>query len=224
MSKLVQIVKDLSCFNERTDEIGSEISYEYVLEAISKIKHYLNSNRDCPALCAPQIGYKLRLFVVKKNKEDSLGGGKFDIFLNPIIVSKKDFHLSRERNESIIDKEFVIPRYNEVHVAYQEKDGKVNSKSFIGAYGEVVQQMVDMLDGLTLSDYGLEVGEDFDKASKEDKAKIIQLYLDYLKTISKNLQDEIEKTPELKTVDDTIKFMTGVLDGSITIVKEEEKK
>ena len=47
MSKLVQIVKDLSCFNERTDEIGSEISYEYVLEAISKIKHYLNSNRDC---------------------------------------------------------------------------------------------------------------------------------------------------------------------------------
>ena len=45
--------------------------------------------------------------------------------------------------------------------------------------------MVDMLDGLTLGDYGLEVGEDFDKASKEDKAKnnsvVFRLFKNYIK-------------------------------------------
>lgn len=218
--KYISIVTDLNKFQDRVDEITSETTFDEVKATISDMKKYLNTNKDAVCLCAPQIGVNLRLFIVKKVKEEA-SGEKYKVFLNPMIVMKEGLHLSRENNLSIPDKEFIIPRANKLHLAYQEYDGHVNSETYVGAYAEVIQQMVEMLDGITLEDYGLEIDSEFDKSKKDDKTKIIEMYLNYLKSNYSSLKTEIENTPELKQLDDTIRFNTGMLLGDIKPVDEK---
>ena len=218
---IIKIVTNLEAFKDRVDEITATTSYEEVKNIISKLKKALRQNPTIPALCAPQIGSNLRLFVVRLNKSEDAA---FKVFLNPLIVSAKGLHLSREVSASIPDHEFIIPRRNEIHLAYQESDGHVNSESYIGAYSEVIQQMVEMLDGITLADYGLDLedvggAQKFNKAPKKQQAEVIQMYLDMLKQTSAELKDEIENSSELKLLNDTIDFMTGMLDGSITPIE-----
>jgi len=214
----IPIIKDLNAFSERVDEINADISYETIKYVISKLKRALYANHNIAALCAPQIGENLRLFVVKTAKTEDQ---RFKVFLNPMVVKPEGLHLSREISASIPDKEFIIPRRNSIHVAFQAEDGQVNSETYIGAYAEIVQQMIEMLDGITLADYGLDLDEvggpaAFDKAPKKDKAELMSAYLEYLKTLSKNFKEQIENDPKLKDLNKRIDFVAGVLAGTIT--------
>ena len=220
---MIKVITDISKFDDRTDEIGSNVSFNTVKQTVSDLKKVLNSEKDYVALCAPQIGSDLRLFIVKRAKSAS-EDSRYKVFLNPIRVSSKGLHLSRETNLSLPNQQYVIPRSNEVHVAYQEIDGRPNSETFVGAYGEVVQQMIDMLDGITLADYGLPIDDDFDKASDKDKVAIIQMYLEHLKNNYNILTDEIQNDPNLQYLDKVIKFQTGILDGTITPIKKEDEE
>ena len=167
------------------DTITSETSFSKVKHVISDIKKTLYDNQDVPALCAPQIDEPLRLFVVRNGRKES---NRFKIFLNPMTVSAEGWHLSREVSPSIPNKQYIIPRRDKIHVAFQASDGQVTSETFIGPYGEVVQQMIEMLDGITLADYGLDLddlgGPDaFDAATDEEKTQVLALYMDHLNPI-----------------------------------------
>lgn len=221
----VKIETELTKFADRVDEITSQTSYDDVKHAVSQLKRALYDNQDAVALCAPQIGIDLRLFVVKTSRTES---ERFKVFLNPLIISSEGLHLSRETNLSLPGKQFIIPRKNKVHVAYQAANGEVGSETYVGAYGEVVQQMIEMLDGITLMDYGFDLDdiggpEVYDKASKKQQTEVIAMYLDSLKVYSSDLAAEIENTPELKQINDTIEFMTGMMTGKITPIRPESE-
>lgn len=201
---------------ERVDEITGAVSLKEVKETINSIKTELRKNKDLVSLAAPQIGKELRLFVVKTNNNN------YKEFLNPMIVNKStEQHLSREHNVSVSKKDYIIPRANEIHVAYQTYDGHIQSETYKGAYAEVVQQMIELLDGITIADYGLEIIKEFDKASDEEKTQVLQMYLDSLKKRNVELQTEIEETPELKQINDTINFNIGLLNGTIKPIDDK---
>ncbi len=216
------IVKDLSKFDERVDTITAETSFSKVKHVISDIKKTLYDNKDIPALCAPQIGESLRLFVVKNGKRES---NRFKVFLNPMTVSAEGWHLSREISPSIPNKQYIIPRRDKIHVAFQASDGQVTSETFIGPYGEVVQQMIEMLDGITLADYGLDLDdlggpEAFDAATDKEKTEVLALYMDHLKDTLGELNAEINADENLKYLNDLIDFRTEVLKGNIKPIDE----
>jgi len=211
-------IKELHLFEDRVDEITATTKFSDVKDCIQALKQELRKNRDLVALCAPQINKDLRLFVVKNS--DNV----YKAYLNPMIVNvSKGMHLSREDNASYPNKNYMIIRNDEVHLAYQTSDGHVNSESFKGAYSEIIQQMVQMLDGITLPELGLELGSDFDKASEEDKIAIMQLYLQSLENRKQILNDQIESNEELKLLSDTIKFNTRLLNGEIKPLDDEGK-
>ena len=222
-NRYVKVITDLSKFEERTDEIlGSKDPIGQLKEiqaTIADLKNVLRNDRDNVCICAPQIGSNLRLFIVK-TAETSEIKGRYKVFINPIIVSSEGIHLSREINLSIPGKVFLIPRYNKVHVAYQDEMGHACSETYIGSYGEVVQQMIQMLDGITLADLGLEIDEEFDNASEKDKRTIIQMYLDSINSETSELNKEIESNEELKNLNDIIKMQTGLLTGDIVPLDE----
>ena len=223
---IVKIVKDLNAFNERVDEITAEVSYGRVKNCVSRLKRALYEHKDIAALCAPQIGENLRLFVVKTARTENQ---RFKVFLNPLIIKQEGLHLSREISASIPGKEFIIPRRNSIHVAYQEEDGKINSETYVGAYAEIVQQMIEMLDGITLADYGLDLDDIggpkvFDKAPKKQKVELIAAYIEYLKSLSKEFAQEIDNSPKLSAFNKHIDFMTDVLSGKITLIPNPEKE
>lgn len=211
MPTLIRDIKNM----ERVDEISGRTSLKEVKEAISIIKTELRKNKDLVCLAAPQIGKELRLFVVKTNDRD------FKEFLNPMVVNKsKEQHLSRENNPSVSKRDYIIPRANEIHLAYQTYDGHIQSETYKGPYAEVIQQMTELLDGITLKDYGLEVIPGFDKATDDEKTQIIQMYLDSLRNMSDALMECINSDPTLKQINDTIDFNIGLLNGTIKPLDE----
>lgn len=217
---ILKIITDLSKFQNRVDEINASTSYDAVKHTVADLKRTLIANKDLVGLCAPQIGVNLRIFCIKT------ANNKIRAFLNPLLVNGEELHLSREVNPSFPNKQFIIPRKNKIHVAFQEVDGKPNSETYSGAYAEIVQQMIEMLDGILLSDYGLDLDDvggatAFDKATKKDKEKLIQMYLDSLKTYSSDLGKEIDNNPDLKKINDNIEFMTKYLEGDIKPVDKE---
>lgn len=88
---------------------------------------------------------------------------------------------------------------------------------------EIFQYQINLLDGVLLSDIGLEIDENFDKASEDEKAELIDFYLGQLKLTNNELQQEIENDKELKKISDAIKFMEGVQTGEIQQPKPQIK-
>ena len=217
---VLRIITDLSKFQNRVDEINNATPLEAVKHTVSQLKQTLLANKDLVGLCAPQIGSNWRIFCIKT------ANNRVKAFLNPLIVSGEGLHLSREVNPSFPDKQFIIPRKDKIHVAFQEVMGQANSETYSGAYAEIVQQMIEMLDGILLSDYGLDLDQvggpaKFDKASKEEKQQVIQMYLEWVKEYSGVLDVEIDSNPELKQINDNIEFMTKYLEGDIKPVDKE---
>lgn len=223
MNKYVKVETDITKFADRVDEITATTAYETVKHSIAQLKRVLYANPEVAAVCAPQIGDDLRLFVVRTAKTES---ERFKVFLNPLIVSGEGLHLSRENSLSIPGKEFIIPRKDKIHVAYQTALGEVSSETYVGAYSEVIQQMIEMLDGITLADYGFDLDDiggpaAYDKAPKKQQTQVLAMYLESLKEYSEDLAKEINENPELKQINDTIKLMTGLITGDITPIRPE---
>ena len=110
---------------------------------------------------------------------------------------------------------------------YQTPLGKIESRQMLGQAAIVFQHAVDHLDGLTLRDVGLEITEEFDKASDDERVELINMYLESLDLKRKEIEKEIEENPELKQVSDAIDFLESVQKGetvaSIENVKIDNK-
>ena len=215
---VIKIITDLDKLSNRADEVLGDSSEEQVRQIINDVKDTLRAHQAACALCAPQIGVNKRIFCLK------FANGDIRAFLNPLIVSSKGLCLSRESCASIKDKEFIIPRHSEVTVAYQTPIGVSETNIFKGVVAALVEQMCQLLDGLTLEDFGLEVIEGFDEATKEEQDEICKLYLDHLKSTSEELKKEIEETPDLKTVDNAINFMSSVALGDTKVERMSDKE
>jgi peptide deformylase len=218
---VLAIIKDTKKLNTRCDEVNLKdpTSLADTISIIKDLKDTLRANIDLPALSAPQLGFKSRIFCIK------FANGDIRAFINPMIVSvPKKLHLSREVCPSLFDAEYIVPRVDDIEVIYQTPHVESESNKFMGAPAEVFQQMMDLIDGIVLSDIGLEILPGFDQASDEDKEKIIKMYLNSLETRKDILNKEIKANPELKKIDDTIKFVTDVASGKIEykpLTKEE---
>lgn len=212
-----RIVTDLNKLNDRVDEAILQDEAK-VTETIENIKEILYKKKDIVALSAPQIGVKARIFCIK------FANGDIRTFINPFMTAHtKNLHLSRETSASIPDKEFIVPRIDEVQAVYQTPVGKIENNLFTGVVAEIFQQMVQSLDGIMLSDIGLEVLEGFDEADEETKNKIIDMYLDSLKSTETSLNEEIKNNDSLKAVSDAIDFMTSVAEGK-TILEQPKQE
>ena len=138
-------------------------------------------------------------------------------FINPIIesYSPNGMQLSREKCSSIPGKEYIRVRNNDIRVMYQKPTGEAESNRLLGKAALVFEHEMDHLEGVLISDIGLEIIPEFDTASEEERAEVIKEYLDSLDIRLKQTNEEIQNDPELKQIDDATKFMTGILTGEI---------
>lgn len=196
--------------SDRSTEIDLRTHNKEAREIISELKKVMRKN-NLVSLSAPAIGYKRRIFCIDfKDKE-------IKSFINPIIVNAKGIQLSREKCTSIPGKEYIRPRNSEIDVMFQNPLGKPMSRKLIGLAAIVFQHEIDHIDGLLLSDVGLEIDEDFDKASEKERQEVIEAYLDALDLKQKDLQVEIQEDEDLKQIDDAKRYMTSVFTGETKI-------
>ena len=89
----------------------------------------------------------------------------------------------------------------------------------------VMQRMINMLDGLLISDIGLEIDEEWAKATDEERAEVIKAYCESLDITMKDVQKDIEDSDgTLKKVYSAIKFAEGVNSGKVKLETVEENK
>lgn len=216
-----KILTDLNKFKERQDEISKDADFTDIKKTIELLKKELKKDTDLVCLCAPQIGKNYRLFVVKTANKT------YKEFLNPLVItSSKEWHLSMEKNASFPDKTFICYRNDNLHLAYQKENGEVSSETYKGPYAEVIQQMVQMLDGVLLSDIALDLNdvggvEEWNKASQEEKIEVMRMFTENLSKQSKELNKYIQNDPQLKLINADIDFKTHLFKGEITFLDKE---
>ena len=146
--------------------------------------------------------------------------GTIKTFVNPLIVHKEGLHISLEKNISLGDHEYMVIRHDTIRAMYQNEKGNIEENKFEGMASEVFEQMSQLLDGILLSDFGMEVFEDFHKAKEEEKEQVIKLYIDWVKQFDESLNKEIEETPQLKEIKTAMDFMASVAKGETDVVPE----
>lgn len=205
----MDIITDIEKLSIRTDELDVRKENKEVRDITVALKNAVREH-NLTSLSANQIGFDKRIFVINFS-------GDIRTFINPVITQVKGFELSRETCSSIPDKTFIRPRHNDIMVMYQTPLGKIESKQFMGAAAKVFQHEMDHLDGLLLSDIGLEIDEMFDNATEEERMEVINMYLDSLDIKQKEIDKEIQEDEDLKKISDGIDFMTKVQKGEVQI-------
>lgn len=212
----MDIITDLDKLDERCDEVDTIKEAKEVRETVLALKNEIRS-RGLKALSAPLIGNNKRIFVVNFS-------GDLRSFVNPIITRAEGIVLSREKCEALPGKEFIRIRNTSVDVTYQTPIGKIESRRFVGLAATTVQHEIDHLDGILLSDIGLEVDSNFDDIPDEERRKIIDMYLDSIDLRAKDARKMIDEDPELQQAEKAIEFMTKVQTGEVTLSNDTVSK
>lgn len=203
------VITDYEAYDDRAEEIDLRKESKLAQETILDLKHTMQKN-NYVCLAAPHIGVNKRIVCINFK-------GQIRTFINPLTGSVKGFELSRESCPAIPGKQFIRPRHNDIHVMYQTPLGKVESVSFKGMAAKVMQYGIDILDGLLLSDVGLELDDNWDKATQEERDAVIDMYLESLDLQRKQIKVEIENDPESKQLMDAIAFMESVERGETQV-------
>ena len=212
----MDIITDYDKLSERSDEIDTKKENKLLREIITNLKNEVES-RNLTGLAAPQLGYDKRVFVINFK-------GKVVTYVNPIVTSAKNMHLSKEDCPSFPKRLFIRPRFNEIKIMFQNPMGKSQSQKLIGLAAVVFQELTDHLDGLLLPDIALEIDEMYENASEEEQHEVLEAYLKSLDITRKEVEDSINNDPEAKQLQDAVNFMESVKRGETHIQIETVKR
>ena len=219
-SRVKNLITDLDKLNEISETVDIKKDNAEMRDIILDLKETMIAN-NLSSLSAPQIGYNKRIFCVKDSK------GLYS-FINPMIKKSQDMTFSREKDECFPDKEYIYPRSNKIVVNYQTPLGDTKATTVIGYSAYSFQRMIDHLNGVLISDIGLEIDNQWDKASEDERAEVLKAYAESLDIITKKLEKDIDSDEELKKQKKAIEFEHALIAGDIKIEQreftEEEKE
>lgn len=217
-----ELVTETEKLCERAEEIDTKEENKLVREITLALKEKIRED-NLLYLTAPQIGYNKRMFVINFS-------GTMITFINPIMTELKNITLNKETCNSIPG-EWIIPRYKYIMVMYANPLGKVENKKLLGAGAYVFQHCMDHLNGTLLSHFGLEITEDYYKATEDEQAELIKAYIESLDLAAKELEKDIGKDEESAKMDEAIEFMNSVKKGEtqikqvpVKLVEEKEEE
>lgn len=202
-----EIITDVNKLLDRSDECDVRKNSHVVRATVLDLKDTMIENKFA-CLAAPQIGIPTRVIMMNI-------GGQYKALCNPMITSATGFTLNREADHCMPGRQFIVPRYNNVTVHYLTPLGTTDSKKLMGMAAFLLEQAIDHLEGIVPEEIGMEIDEDFDKSTEDEKAEVIKFFLDSLNVKYNDLQKQIEEDPEAKKLNDAIKFIQAKERGEI---------
>ena len=209
------VITDIEALTDWCEVINPNKQGGELQKIVLELKATMKKN-DFEYLTAPQIGYNKRVFCIRFGKD-------YRTFVNPMIENNTGISFQRETCNSIPGKVYVRPRFSTLLAHFQTPLGKIESTKLVGRAAVVFAHCVDHLDGLILSDIGLEIDDDFDKLTEDERAEILRLYAESLDIRGKQLNEEINNDEETKQIVDAAKFIQGVQSGEIELDNSELK-
>lgn len=210
MSNVKEIITDTSKLQDWCIEIDPKKEGKLCQEIVLSLKDTMRAN-NLQSLSAPQIGYNRRVMCLRFGDKD------YRTFVNPAIDNNSGITMSREKCSSLPNREFIIPRFGKIKFFFTTPMGKVESATLVGRAAYVFQHALEHLNGMLVEDLGLEIDELFDQATDEEREEVIKMYAESLDLRQKELMKEIEGDKELTDIDDAIKFINSVKEGSTVL-------
>lgn len=205
-----EIITDCEKLYEWSQEIDPRKEGKLLQEIVLALKTTMRENA-LEYLTAPQIGYDKRIFCIK------FEGNDYRTFVNPVITKTSAFQFVRETCNSLPEKTFIMPRFGNIEVIYVTPLGKIETRKIIGRSAVVFNHCLDHLNGLLISDIGLEIDELFDNATDEEREEVLKMYAESLDLKQKALQKSIDEDEDLHKLDKAIDFISSVESGETTI-------
>lgn len=216
-----KIVTDERDLSDRSDEVNVAGNPAHVTSVVNDLKDTLRDNDGLIALAAPQIGVKERIFCIR------FSDGEIKSFINPMITKIQGKFLMIEKD--VVDgREYMVQRPERVMVGYQTPTGKAETdKTLNNPLSAVFEHMVDVLDGTAHYKHialGLEIGDDYYKAPKEQKDELHGWYIDtYLPAKTAELQAIADSDEDIRKTQQAIDFMESVWEGKTEVVPSNDK-
>lgn len=199
----MELVKDYAKLSHRCDETILQ-NYLEVKDIMYKLEDALKEDENLLAVSTNQLGINARAFALKF--EDGI-----QFYFNPMIsYFSKESYLSRERC-IYNDKEYLVIRNKSIELTFQTKNGTIKKNIFKEPVSALVQAMVDSLEGVVASDYGLEIIPEFDEATEEERQEVITMYIDQLKAKNEEMQEEIKNDEHLSKLNEEINHYSNIV-------------
>lgn len=216
------IVTDEKKLINRCEEIDPQKESPLLRKIVSGLKDTIKE-KNLTSLSAPEIGFNKRIFVIK------YGDNQLVAYINPIVTKAVGLDFQKESCPAIPGKVFLLPRNTEIDIVYTTPLGDFKSQHLVGLAARTFLHCNEHLEGVLISDIGLEIDEAFDEATEEERLELIKAYADSLDIMLKQTLDEIESNPELKQISDGIKFTESVRKGetkikAVTIDEADQEK
>lgn len=178
------------------------------------LKKALEENKDLLGVCGPLVGKDTRVIALRF--EDGI-----HYFFNPLGAK---FDEPKIIVESWDGKKYLHPRFNKIEFCYQKDNGIPEQLELTDYPAYIFQQQLELLDGITTDNIGIEVDDDFFNADEETQNAMVEQYIQYLQGRNEDLQKEIEETPALRDRQRAIDFYTSVAKGETTILSTVQKQ
>lgn len=161
------IITDTEQLIKSSEEVNVKKEGNLLRQIVLDLKDTLRSRDDAIGLAAPQIGYQKRLFIINFGKE-------IKTFINPIINRASAPLFTVEKCLSCGDKEYIVLSFDNIEIFYQTPLGKIESGRLTGIAARVFQHELNHLDGVLISDHGLENSEEIQNLSDEERKDLFK--------------------------------------------------
>ena len=174
MKKIVQ--KNDKVLRQSTKEVPlSEITTPRIKKILKEMSNALKSQSDGVAIAAPQIGYKLSIFVVsgKIFHKDFIRGEKElekipnkDIPKDLVFINPKISKLSREKDwlmEGCLSVRWLYGKTNrskKAMITAYDENGKKFQRGASGLLAQIFQHETDHLNGILFIDHAKDIKEE----------------------------------------------------------------
>lgn len=203
-----KITTDAGKLAERIDETDVKNGIKDVEAAILDLKDTMGANASLLCLSAPQIGLPMRIFAMR------FGDG-IRTFINPMISKREGFMFATVSCPEYGNREYIFPCSSRIIGIYQKDTGAPEQNQFSDEAAGAFQYMTNLLDGAPMGDYGLQIDDDFKKASKDEQDEVLKAFMDSLKSRSDILQKEIAGSKSLSDISKGIEFMRKIQTGEV---------
>ena len=186
-------------------------------DTIVELKNIVRE-KNLDGLTACQIGINERIMVMKFSDTE------IQSYINPVVTSMDGFVLNRETCINLNDgKTYLVPRNQKIVMVYETPLGAIQQATFVGKAAHVAQHLIWHMDGLFIDEVGLELPENWDDLSDEDKGEILKEYYESIDVTKAQINDEINQSEEAIKLRNAIEFQKEVQAGTIKLKDEKIK-
>lgn len=202
--------------SEQCDQFDVASNLDRAEEIKQALENLINLDSKRFYATSNECGFKERAIAIKFNSG-------IEVFFNPVCADRTDSKLYREY-DPITEKEYIIPRHTKATLGFYDERGEQKVLQLSDDSAVIFEQAISVLDGVEDFVLGLEITDEYENATDEEKTELHNVYLESLKQLSMDFDKELSENEETKDQWNAYKFIEAVNRGDVELMQDKLKQ